>query len=72
MELDVKQLQIALGAVRSELEQVQKSFQLEKLESSRLKMQIKETEMIYKSEYDSKNNYSSDRNNDLNLELNEL
>ena len=50
MELEVKQLQIALGALRSELDQMQKSLELEKLENSRLHIRVKEAESVYRRE----------------------
>lgn len=48
-ELEGKQMQIAISALRSELEQTQKSLELERLESSRLASRLKENEKLYRS-----------------------
>ena len=42
-------MQIAIGAIRSELEQARKSLEIERLESSRLASRVKDTELLYRS-----------------------
>ena len=45
----MKQMQIAIGALKSELEQTRKSLELERLETSRLTSRMKDTEILYRS-----------------------
>lgn len=73
MELEVKQLQIALGAIRSDLEQTQKSLELERLESSRLVSRVKEAEKVYRKDVEEilkKDNV--DRTKEFELEISEM
>lgn len=73
MELEVKQLQIALGAIRSDLEQTQKSLELERLENSRLVSRVKEAEKVYRKDVEEilkKDNV--DRTKEFELEISEM
>lgn len=73
LELEIKESQIAISALRSELEQAKKSLELEKLESSRLASRVKEAEIIYRRDIEENlKREIGDRGKELELEIQEL
>lgn len=73
LELEIKESQIAISALRSELEQTKKSLELEKLESSRLAARVKEAEFIYRRDVEENlKREIGDRGKEFELEIQEL
>ena len=73
MELEVKQMQIAIGALKSELEQARKSLELERLETSRLTSRMKDTELLYRSRGDEAiREEKSQRLQEMEMEIREM
>ena len=69
----MKQMQIAIGALKSELEQTRKSLELERLETSRLTSRMKDTEILYRSRGEEAiKEEKSQRQKDLEIEIREM